>query len=173
VINEEGMPSHTGVMAVFVRRLFGIGKLPDDLHAQVEAEGLVFLADYVAVTRRFSGVIPGVRSPHSVASYTGSLVFTSERVLATLSMLPRLAGPTVDVRWDAPQTGAAKAEISATGLRVELDVAEVDSNFSGELSLHYKVAIPAEVLSALPLRSLAFDMPPEYVFRAVGVTYSP
>ncbi|MEE6178807.1 hypothetical protein [Mycobacterium sp. 050134] len=160
-------------MAVFVRRLFGIGKLPPDLHAQVDAEGLIYLADYVAVTRRFSGVIPGVRLPHSVASYTGSLVFTSERVLATLSMLPKLAGPTVDARWDAPQAGAAKVEISPTGLQVDVDVALVDADFSGELSLHYKAAIPADVLDALPRRSLAFDMPPEYVFRAVGVTYSP
>ena len=160
-------------MAVFVRRLFGIGKLPGDLHAQVEAEGLIYLADYVAVTRRFSGVIPGVRLPHSLASYSGSLVFTSERGLATLSMLPKLAGPTVDVCWDAPQIGAAKAEISSTGLQVELDVAAVDEKFSGELSLHYKAAIPADVLCGLPLRSLAFDMPPENVFRAVGVTYSP
>ena len=160
-------------MAVFVRKLFGIGKLPDDLHAQVEAEGLIYLADYVAVTRRFSGVIPGVRAPHSVASYSGSLVFTSERVLATLSMLPKLAGPTVNVRWDAPQTGAARVEISSTGLRADVDVAEVDEKFSGELSLHYKAAIPADVLAGLPRRSLAFDMPPEYVFRAVGVTYSP
>ncbi|MGO9522938.1 hypothetical protein [Mycobacterium sp.] len=163
-------------MAVFVRRLFGIGKLPPDLHAEVEAEGLIYLADYVAVTRRFGGVIPGVRLPHSVASYSGSLVFTSERVLATLSMLPKLAGPTVNVRWDAPQTGAAEAEISGTGLQVDVDVARVDekyANFRGELSLHYKVAIPADVLGDLPRRSLAFDMPPEYVFRAVGVTYSP
>ncbi|SPM29299.1 hypothetical protein [Mycobacterium terramassiliense] len=160
-------------MAVFVRRLFGIGKLPADLHAQVEAEGLIYLADYVAVTRRFSGTIPGVRSPHSVASYAGSLVFTSERVLATLSMLPKLAGPTVDARWDGPQTGAAKVEISSTGVQVDVDVAEVDPKFSGELSLHYKAAVPDEVLAELPRRSLAFDMPPEYVFRAVGVTYSP
>ena len=160
-------------MAVFVRRLFGIGKLPDELHAQVESEGLVYLADYVAVTRRFSGTIPGVRTPHSVASYTGSLVFTSERVLATLSMLPRLAGPTVNVRWNAPQTGAAQVEISSTGLQVSLDVAQVDEKFTGELSLHYKVAIPDDVLDGVPRRSLAFDMPPEYVFRAVGVTHSP
>jgi hypothetical protein len=160
-------------MAVFVRKLFGIGKLPDDLHAQVEAEGLIYLADYVAVTRRFSGAIPGVRLPHSVASYSGSLVFTSERVLATLSMLPKLAGPTVDVRWDMPQIGPAKAEISSTGLQVDLDVGEVDEKFTGDLSLHYKVVIPADVLSDLPRLSLAFDMPAEYVFRAVGVTYSP
>ena len=160
-------------MAVFVRKLFGIGKLPDDLHAEVEAEGIIYLADYVAVTRRFSGVIPGVRLPHSVASYSGSLVFTAERVLATLSMLPRLAGPTVNVRWDARQAGAAKAELSSTGLQVDVDAAQVDPKFSGELSLHYKVAIPPDVLTGLPRRSLAFDMPPEYVFRAVGVTYSP
>ncbi|ORA10543.1 hypothetical protein [Mycobacterium arosiense] len=160
-------------MAVFVRRWFGIGKLPDELHAQLESEGLTYLADYVAVTRRFSGTIPGVRLPHSVASYTGSLAFTSERVLTTLSMLPRLAGPTVNVRWNAPQTGAAQVEISSTGLQVDVDVARVDKKFSGELSLHYKVAIPGDVLDGLPLRSLAFDMPPEYVFRAVGVTYSP
>jgi len=164
-------------MAVFVRKLFGIGKLPDDLHAEVEAEGIIYLADYVSMTRRFSGVIPGVRLPHSVASYSGSLVFTAERVLATLSMLPRLAGPTVNVRWDAGQTGAAKVEISSTGLQVDVDLdaglAQVDPKFSGELSLNYKVAIPADALAGLPRRSLAFDMPPEYVFRAVGVTYSP
>lgn len=161
-------------MTVVVRRLLGIGKLPNDLYAQVEAEGVLYLADYVAVTRRFSGAIPGARLSHSIASYTGSLVFTRERVLATLSMLPKLAGLTADVRWDAPQIGAAKADISSSGLRVDLDVAQVDPKFSGELSLHYKAAIPeADVLSALPLRSLAFDVPAEYVYRAVGVTYSP
>jgi hypothetical protein len=160
-------------MAVFVRRLFGIGKLPDDLHAQLEAEGISYLADYVAVTRRFSGTIPGVRLQHSVASYTGSLVFTSERVLATLSMLPKLAGLTVDVRWGSAGTGAARVEISQTGLQLDVDVAKVDDKFSGELSLHYKTTIADDVLGRLPLRSLAFEMPPEYVFRAVGVTYSP
>jgi hypothetical protein len=160
-------------MAVFVRRLFGIGKLPDELHAQVEAEGIIYLADFVAVTRRFSGAIPGVRLPHSVAGYTGSLVFTSERVLATLSMLPKLAGLTVDVRWDAARAGSARVEISPTGLQLDVDVAKVDEKFSGELSLHYKTALAADVLDRLPLRSLTFEMPPEYVFRAVGVTYSP
>jgi hypothetical protein len=29
------------------------------------------------------------------------------------------------------------------------------------------------VLMRLPKRSLAFDVPPEYVFRAVGVPYDP
>jgi hypothetical protein len=160
-------------MAVFVRKLFGIGKLPADLRAQVESEGLIYLAEFVAVTRRFSGAIPGLRASGSVASYAGSLALTSMRVLGTLSVVPKLAGRAVDVSWDAAQAGPAKAEISSTGLQVDLDVADVDPRFHGQLSLHYKADIGDEVLGRLPRRSLAFDVPPEYVFRAVGVTYSP
>ncbi|MGA8546745.1 MAG: hypothetical protein WB785_16000 [Mycobacterium sp.] len=160
-------------MPVFVRKLFGIGKLPRDVRAKVEAEGLIYVADYVAVTRRFSGAIPGLRSAHSVASYVGSVALTKQRVLATLSSLPKLAGPTVDVRWDAPQSGAATADLSSAGLQVDIDVSQVDEAFTGHLSLHYKIALPGDVLAGLPRRSLNFDMPPEYVFRAVGVTYRP
>jgi hypothetical protein len=160
-------------MPVFVRRIFGIGKLPADVRGQVEAEGIIYLADYVPVTRRFSGAIPGLRSAHSVASYVGSLVFTSQRVLATLSSLPKLAGAVVDVRWDAMQSGTATAAISPDGLHVDVDVDEIDQTFTGHLSLHYKLDVPADVLVALPRRSLNFDMPPEYVLRAVGVTYRP
>jgi hypothetical protein len=160
-------------MAVFVRKLFGIGKLPAEMRAQVEAEGLIYLAEYVAVTKKFSGAIPGLRASHSVGSEVGSLAFTAQRVLATLSVVPKLAGRAVDVRWDVAQSGAAKAEISSTGLQLDLDVAQVDPKFSGHLSLHYKAAIDEDVLTRLPRRSLAFDAPAEYVFRAVGVTYSP
>ena len=161
------------VMAVFLRKLFGVGKLPDDLRGQVEAERIIHLTEYVPVTRRFTGIIPGTRSVGSIASYVGSLVLTDQRVLATLSTVPKLAGRTIDQPWNAPQTGAVKAEISATGLMLDLDVAEVDPRCSGQLSLHYKDAIPEEVLMRLPRRSLAFDVPPEYVFRAVGVPYHP
>jgi hypothetical protein len=160
-------------MAVFLRKLFGVGKLPADLRAQIDAEGVTFLEEYVAVTRRFSGAIPGLRSAHSVASYVGSVALTSQRVLATLSSLPKLAGPTVDVRWDAPQSGAATAQLASTGLQIDIDVSRVNETFTGHLSLHYKVAGPGDVLAGLPRRSLSFDMPPEYVFRAVGVTYRP
>ena len=160
-------------MPVIVRKLFGIGKLPADVRAEVEAEGVIYLADFVPVTRRFSGAIPGLRSAHSLASYVGSLAFTSQRILATLSLLPKLAGPTVDARWDATQSGAATAEISPTGLQVEVRVDEVDQVFAGHLSLHYKLAVPDDVLAALPSRTLNFDIPPENVLRAVGVTYRP
>jgi hypothetical protein len=59
-----------------------------------------------------------------------------------LSSVPKLAGRTIDQPWDAPH---------------------------GHLSLHYKDSIPEDVLMRLPRRSLAFDVPPKYVLRAVGV----
>ena len=160
-------------MAVFLRKLLGIGKLPDELRAEVEAEGIIHLAEYVSVTRRFSGRVPGTRSAGSIASYVGSLVLTNQRVLATLSSVPKLTGRTVDQRWDAPQAGAVKAELSESGVVLDVDVAEVDTRCTGHLSLHYKDALPEDVLMRLPRRSLAFDVPPEYVFRAVGVPYHP
>jgi hypothetical protein len=160
-------------MAVFLRKMLRIGRLPDELRAEVEAEGILHLAEYVPVTRRFTGRVPGKRSTGSIASYVGSLVLTNQRVLATLSSVPKLAGRTIDLRWDAPQTGAVKAELSDAGLLLEVNVAEVDPRCSGDLSLHYKDAIPEDALMRLPRRSLAFDVPPEYVFRAVGVPYHP
>jgi hypothetical protein len=160
-------------MAVFLRKLLRIGKLPDELRAEAEAEGIIHLAEYVAVTRRFSGRVPGKRSSGEIASYVGSLVLTNQRVLGTLSSVPKLAGRTIDQRWDAPQAGTVKAELSETGLVLDVNVAEVDARCTGNLSLHYKDPITEDVLMRLPRRSLAFDVPPEYVFRAVGVPYHP
>ncbi|KUI16280.1 hypothetical protein AU192_07465 [Mycobacterium lehmannii] len=160
-------------MAVFLRKLFRIGGLPDDMRAEVETEGVLFLAEYIAVTRRFSGKIPGRRAKGNVTSYAGSLALTNQRVLATMSTVPKLAGRTIDQRWNGPQSGTVTAELATTGMHLNVDIAAVDSRFSGELSMHYKVSIPEDVLLRLPRRSLSFDVPPEYVFRAVGVPYHP
>jgi hypothetical protein len=160
-------------MAVFLRKLLGIGKLPEDLRAELQSEAVIHVAEYVSVTRRFSGRVPGNRSAGSIASYVGSLVLTDQRVVATLSSVPKLAGRTIDQRWDAPQTGSVKAELSESGLVLDVDVAEVDPRCSGQLSLHYKDELSPDILARLPRRTLAFDVPPEYVFRAVGVPYDP
>ncbi|MBU9762664.1 hypothetical protein FR943_02195 [Mycobacterium sp. TNTM28] len=160
-------------MAVILRKLMHIGGLPDGLRAEAEAEGILFLAEYVPVTRRFAGSIPGTRSAGSIASYAGSVVLTNYRALATMSTLPKLAGRCVDQPWSAPQLGAAQAEFSATGLTVQADLAGIDRRCHGQLSLHYKTSIPAEVLMRLPRRTLAFDVGLDYVSRAVGVPYHP
>ena len=156
-------------MAVFLRKLLRIGGLPDALRTEVDSEGVIYLAEYLPVTRRFSGSVPGKKANTNISSYVGSLVITPQRVLGTLSSVPKLAGRTIDQRWDASQTGTVKADLSNSGLHIEADIAEVDPKFNGHLSLNYKTPIPDEVLTQLPRTSLAFDVPPEYVLRAVGV----
>ncbi len=156
-------------MAVFLRKLLRIGGLPDELRTKVDAEGLIYLAEYVPVTRRFSGSVPGKRANTDIASYVGSLAISSQRVLATLSSVPKLAGRTIDQEWNAPQSGPVTADISSTGLHIEVDIGQVDPKFDGHLSLNYKTDIGEDVLMRLPRRSLAFEVPPEYVLRMVGV----
>lgn len=160
-------------MAVILRRLLRIGRLPGALRAELEPEGILYFDEYVPVTRRFHGAVPGLRSAGSIASYVGALVLTEARVLATLSSLPKLAGRTIDLRWDDPQAGPVTGELSPSGLTLDVDVAEIDERFTGELSLHYKTDIPESVLDRLPRTSVAFDATPEFVFRAVGVAYHP
>jgi len=111
-------------MAVFLRKMLGIGKLPEDVRAEVEAEGILHIAEFVPVTRRLTGRVPGMRSKGSISSYVGSLVLTNQRALGTLSSLPKLAGRTIDLRWEAPQQGAVKAELSAVDGVLDVDVAE-------------------------------------------------
>jgi hypothetical protein len=160
-------------MAVFLRKLLRIGGLPDELRAEIEAEGVLYLAEYVPVTRRFSGKIPGKRAHGDVSSYVGSLALTDQRVLATLSSVPKLTGRTIDQPWSAEQSGTVTADLSEAGLHLEVNISAVDPRCEGQLSLQYKSPIPPEVLTRLPRASLAFDVPPEYVFRAVGVPYHP
>jgi hypothetical protein len=160
-------------VAVFLRKLLRIGRLPDEMRAAAEGEGILQLSEFVSVTRRFTGSIPGKRASGSVSGYTGALVLTRERVLATLSTVPGLAGRTIDQRWDAPVDGPVRADVAPDGLHLDVDVSQVDPHSRGQLSLHYKTLIPDDVLAELPTRSLAFSVPPEWVYRAVGVPYRP
>jgi hypothetical protein len=134
-------------MAVFLRKMLGIGSLPDDMQAQAEAEGLIHLAEFVPVTFRFSGHVPGKTAKGNIRSYVGALVLTNQRVLGTLSSVPKKAGRAVDVP----------------------DISVVEPTFSGSLSLHYKTSLPQEVLMRVPQRSFAFDVPPKFVYSTCGV----
>jgi hypothetical protein len=59
---------------------------------------------------------------------------------------------------------------------VDLALNHVDPRFRGDLSLRYKMPLPDDVmplpddvLAALPSRSLAFGVSPDYVFHLLGV----
>jgi hypothetical protein len=49
------------------------------------------------------------------------------------------------------------------------DLTHVDPQFSGHLSLTYKVELPPDVLTRVPSRTLAFDVPPKFVYSVLGI----
>ena len=145
------------------------GRLPAPMRTQLEPEGIIHVAERVRVRQRFSGSVPGVVSSWGANRHIGLLVLTRERLLALLPSIPRLNGPAIDVRWDAPQEGPAKVALSESGVRMDLEVNRVDPRFHGELTLEFITELSGDVLAALPRRSLAYGVPAEYVFHMLGV----
>ena len=108
-----------------------------------------------------------------MASYVGSLVLTNQRILGHAVDGAEVGRSHDRSTLDAAQSGTVTADLSESGLHIDVNINAVDPRCEGQLSLQYKTAIPPEVLTRLPRRSLAFDVPPEYVFRAVGSAYHP
>ncbi|MET0453606.1 MAG: hypothetical protein ABW137_17370 [Mycobacterium sp.] len=157
-------------MPVFLRKWLGIGELPDDMRAEVEAEGVLHLAEFVPVTYRFSGTVPGKTAKGNLSSYVGALAITNQRVLATLSSVPKKAGRSVDHRWDAKDGTMVQATLDDSGLTLSgSDLSVVDPTFSGSVSLHYKTELSDELLARLPRRTFSFDVPPKFVYSVCGV----
>jgi hypothetical protein len=156
-------------MASFFRRFTRIGRLPAPLRAQLEPEGISFVAERVRVRQRFSGSVPGTASALSVRRHMGLVVFTRARLYALLPTVPRLHGPAIDHRWDDDDGGPAKVTIAESGVMLTIDIRRVDPRFHGELSLHYQTSVPDDVLAQLPTRALSFTVAPAYVFQLLGV----
>ena len=157
-------------MAGLLRKLFRIGKLPPEVRAEVESEGVIHLSDCIAVVARFTGQIPGRRSVGLVRGYGGALVLTNRRVLGLVSAIPARSGRGVDQPWTAPQAGAVAGTLSESGLVLTAaDLSQVDPQFNGTLSLTFKTELPPEALSRVPTRAIAFDVPPKFVYSALGV----
>jgi hypothetical protein len=156
------MPS---IFSVFTR----VGRLPAPMRAKLEPEGIIAVAERIRVRQRFSGSVPGMVSSWGANRHMGLLVVTRARIYALLPTVPRLKGPAIDVRWDAPDEGQANVTISESGLLMELEVNRVDPRFHGHLSLDFRTPLADDVLAALPKRSLQFAVTPEYVFHMLGV----
>jgi hypothetical protein len=152
----------------FLRNLSEIGQLPAELREQLEAEGVLFTAAKVGVSRHFSGHVPGVYSASGVSRYTGGFGFSTERVVATFPTRGDAKLRSIDCAWGTNK-GPARATITAKGLQIEIDLHGVDPAFSGSMRLNYKKKIPDDVLQELPATALRFRVEPVFVYRAAGV----
>ena len=140
------------------------------MRAQIEAEGVLHVAEFVPVTFRFSGKVPGKVAKGNLSSYVGALALTSQRVLGTLSSVPKKAGRSVDHQWNSPAGSMVHATFDESGLLLSApDISVIDPCFSGSVSLHYKAPLSADVLGRLPEQSFTFDVPAKFVYSVCGV----
>lgn len=142
--------------------------VPAQLRQQLEAEGVIFIADKVGVTKRFSGHVPGVYSAAGVSRYRGAFAFSVARVVATFPVRADANLRSVDCPWDTTG-GPATATITNQGLAIDINLPAVDRAFSGTIKLNYKRKIPDDVLHKLPSTTLACPVEPIFVYRAAGV----
>ena len=157
-------------MAVLLRKMLGIGTLPEDIRDQLRAEGIIHVAEFVPVTFRLSGHVPGKVAKNTIRSLVGALVLTEKRVLGTLSSVPKKGAKTVDHAWDSPPGTMVRAELDETGLLLDApDISLIDPCFSGSMSLRYKTPLPESVVAALPVREFTFNVPHKYVYLACGM----
>ncbi|CDO89428.1 hypothetical protein [Mycobacterium triplex] len=155
-------------MLGLLRNWSQLTNVPDELHDELEAEGLIFLANRVGVIRHFSGHVPGVFSASGVSRYMGAFAFSAARVVATFPTRGDSTLRSIDCSWDVNK-GPAAATVTRKGLLIDIDLRGVDRAFSGSMRLHYKRKVPDEVLQALPATSLRFPVDPVFVYRAAGV----
>jgi hypothetical protein len=117
--------------------------------------------------------VPGKTAKGNIRSYVGAVAITNQRVLGTLSSVPKKAGRSVDHQWNDAAGSMVKATLDEGGLTLDVpDISVVEPSFSGSLSLHYKTPLSHEVLMRVPQRSFAFDVPPKFVYSACGVPRS-
>lgn len=151
-------------------KLFGIGKLPEEIRAAAEQEGVLHIYEGVPVAYEFSGKLPGlIVGGTNTRSYSGALALTKRRILGTLSVIPKVAGRAIDHEWTAADSGPLKVTIDEQGVRITLDLAEVDAEWSGHLTLHYELTFSPAELQELPARTFALPAPHEWVLRLAGV----
>jgi len=151
-------------------KLFGIGKLPDDMRSAVDAEGVLHLYEGVPVAYSFTGKLPGlVVTGTNTRSYSGALALTKKRILGTLSVVPKLAGRAIDHAWTADESGPLKVTIDEHGVLMAVDLAQVDEEWSGHLSLHYELTFSPEELNEIPTRTFSLSAPHEWVLKLAGV----
>jgi hypothetical protein len=125
-----------GKMAkTFLYRLFGFGKIPEHLAAQLKTEGIVLLDEGI----KGSATYRNFRSPRRYAAwrrqwYTASLVLTEARLFALGS-----SHTIIDVPLEDERLGRVSFSLEADGtLLVAFDAALFRQDWSGKIEYRFR-----------------------------------
>jgi hypothetical protein len=146
----------------FLRRVKP-GKLPAPVLDGLAGQELLFSAEQVRAVRTFSGKVPGLVSSGSKTLFFGGFVVTDQQVIGTLG-----SQEVIDVSFASVGDGPVTVTLEADGLHVDWDLDRLHPACRGSMRLHYKQAIPDEVLARVPRRKLSFSVDPANVVRFAG-----
>jgi len=144
-------------------RLFGAGRMPAAVRAEIAEERVLFEAEGIRVALRRSGRVPGSRVVGGVNVGLGAFAVTDRRVVGS-----RGRAKWVDVPFDAAGDGPATLTLDGTGLHVVFDLDRVHGSSSGEMRIDFRQELSESELAGFPARDLSFQVDPQKVVRLFG-----
>jgi hypothetical protein len=117
----------------------------------------------VRAVRTFSGKVPGLVSSGSKALFFGGFIVTDQQVIGTLG-----SQKVIDVSFASGDDGPVTVTLEPDGLHVGWDLDRPHPACRRSMRLHYKQAIPDEVLARVPHRERCFSVDPANVVRFAG-----
>lgn len=130
-------------------RFFGIGKIPKELRAELEAEGLVCLDEGINGRlgfRKFRA--PWCYYGRKVSLFSGGLAVTQRRFVAT-TMMPMFRR-IVDIPLDDPRLAKLKCSIDKRNrLVISFEAADFHDDRSGRVEARYAPEHPYRYLDRL------------------------
>jgi hypothetical protein len=133
---------------VLGRLLLGSGTLPDDLRAELTAEGL----DQEEEGLRGTVTYRRYRAPHRRSHWRrewirAALAITDRRLLVAIRGRPFL-----DVPWDDPRLDAMEVSVDDDRLLISFDAGLFDERRSGRVELRLRSAHPRMALEQIRAR---------------------
>src|SRR5947207_12093552 len=131
-------------------RLFRIGKIPDQLKAQLESEGILLQDEGISGSATYTNFRrPGRYSSWRRVWYTGSLVVTQTRLVALAYSKPAIDVPFTDQRFRSLDLSLEKAYT----LRVAFDASLFHVDWSGKIEYRFNTEQAQTFLDTLKARS--------------------
>lgn len=150
-------------MASLVYRLFKVGKLPDDIRAEIAGESVLYETQGIRVVLHRSGRVPGARVAGGVSGAWGSFAVTERRIVGS-----RARAKLVDAPYDAESDGPATIMLDERGLHATFDLDRVHPSCSGTMRLDFHQDLTAGDLATFPVTEMSIAVDPQKVVRLFG-----
>lgn len=133
-------------MNVLLRLLIGTGQLPEDVRSELEAEGVVVLAECLSgsLTLR-SYRAPGRRAGWKRSAVSGAVVVTQRRLVVWVG-----GSRNIDVPLDDPRRAAVSVEAEGPDrVRFAYDAGAFHDDRSGQVEVRLRTPEAARIVEAL------------------------